>query len=112
MKKKVSKRFTWRFVYTPYYYAKSTGVPRESFSFVRWENYNTGTSSWTSSYDAPSVNRAAYQDPVSKDMTFEWGTTLAAIGLTAGNTVRFGFVLRAPELTSNNNLLSYTIPTP
>ena len=95
-----------------YYYSKSTGVPRESFSFVRWENYNTGTSSWDTGGASPSVNWAAYQDPVSKDMTFEWGTTLAALGLTAGNTVRFGFVLRKPEATSNNDLLSYTIPMP
>ncbi len=95
-----------------YYYSTSVGIPRSSFNFVRWENYDSGTSSWSTGGDSPSVSWSAYQDPVSKDMTFEWGTTLAAMGLTPGNTVRFGFVLRKPELTSNNNLLSYTIPMP
>ena len=95
-----------------YYYSTSTGIPRDSFSFDRWENYNTATSSWSTGGDSPSVSWAALQDAVTKDMMFEWGTTLSALGLSAGSTVRFGFVLRSPQATSNDDLLSYSIPTP
>lgn len=99
-----------------YYYSNSDGSIKNSFSFVRWENwtYNDGTDSWSwvSGGASPTVSWAGHKDPSTNDMTFEWGVPIADLGITAGSTVRFGFVVRKPEATSNNDLLSITIPTP
>lgn len=95
-----------------YYYSRSTGKVRTSYSFVRWETYNSGTKVWDTGGAAPaSVTWAATQN-AANDMFFEWGAPIASLGLTAGQTIRFGFVARKPQATSNNSLLSFTIPTP
>lgn len=95
-----------------YDYSLSTGKPRTTFHFHRWETYNSGTGTWDTGGAAPaSVNWAAYQN-ASNDMFFEWGAPIASFGFTAGQTIRFGFVARSPEATSVNDLLSFTIPTP
>ena len=82
----------------------------------RWENwtYNDGTDSWSwvRGGASPTVSWAGHKDPSTNDMTFEWGVPIADLGITAGSTVRFGFVVRKPEATSNNDLLSITIRTP
>ena len=100
-----------------YDYSLSTGKPKTTFYFHRWEtpSYDEGTSKYVWSNtggSAPaSVSWAAYQNE-DNDMFFEWGAPIASFGFTAGQTIRFGFVARKPQATSVNSLLSFTIPTP
>lgn len=92
------------------FYTANARMPRSTFGYVEAQEYNSTSSAWaSSSFDASSVVWGAAMDS-SDNIMIEWGTTLASLGITPGSTIGIGFVAGSPECTSENQLLSVTIP--
>lgn len=98
-----------------YYFSSSDKGVRSSMQYLDCNvcSYDEGTSKWSwgsGSFDASTVAWSGFQN-ASNDMFIEWSTTLSNLGISAGSTIRVGYLGYSPEFHCGNKLLSLTIPT-